>query len=113
MAGFRNVAAWAQCFDAGRFHMTAFRKAVASAATVANDFVDYTYFAGNPVANFYASAPLEAAHIEANNSDTTYHTHCQWCGDPSDDGRKYCSYGMESCATDANRRDELLKRQGL
>jgi hypothetical protein len=63
---FRNVSEWAQCFDAGRFHVTAFRKQVASAATAANDFVDYTYFAGNPVANFYASAPLEAALIEAN-----------------------------------------------
>lgn len=66
MSGFANVSEWAACMDAGRFHITTFRKQVASAATVANDFVDYTYFAGNPVANFYASAPLEAAHIEAN-----------------------------------------------
>lgn len=65
MAGFRNVAEWASAKDEGKFHMTTFRKAVASAATVANDFIDYTYFAGNPTANFYASAPLEAAHIEA------------------------------------------------
>lgn len=65
MAGFRNVAAWAAAPDAGRYHVTTFRKAVASAATVANDFVDYTYFAGNPPANFYASAPLEAAHVES------------------------------------------------
>lgn len=42
--------------------------------------------------------------------DTTYHTKCAWCGEPTDDGRKYCSYGQESCATDANRRDEVLKR---
>mgnify|MGYP006362653783 FL=1 len=63
---FRNVSEWAQCFDAGRFHVTAFRKQVASAATAANDFVDYTYFAGNPVANFYASSPLESAYVEAN-----------------------------------------------
>ena len=66
MSGFANAAEWAACMDAGRFHITTFRKQVASAATVANDFVDYTYFAGNPVANFYASSPLEAAHIEAN-----------------------------------------------
>ncbi len=64
MAGFRNVAQWAAAPDAGRYHLTTFRKAVASAATVANDFVDYTYFAGNPPANFYASAPLEAATVE-------------------------------------------------
>lgn len=66
MAGFANAARWAECKEAGRFHVTTFRKQVASAATVANDFIDYTYFAGNPVANFYASSPLEAAHIEAN-----------------------------------------------
>lgn len=65
MAGFRNVAQWANASDSGRVHMTTFRKAVASAATVANDFIDYTYFAGNPPANFYASAPLEAAHVES------------------------------------------------
>lgn len=65
MAGFANVAAWARSPDLGRYHLTTFRKAVASAATVANDFVDYTYFAGNPPANFYASSPLEAAHVEA------------------------------------------------
>ena len=63
--GFRNVAQWAAAPDSGRWHLTTFRKAVASAATVANDFIDYTYFAGNPPANFYASAPLEAAHVEA------------------------------------------------
>lgn len=65
MPGFNNVAAWARAPDLGRYHLTTFRKAVASAATVANDFVDYTYFAGNPPANFYASSPLEAAHVEA------------------------------------------------
>ena len=65
MAGFANVAAWARSPDLGRYHLTTFRKAVASAATVANDFVDYTYFAGNPPANFYASSPLQAAHVEA------------------------------------------------
>lgn len=64
--GFNGTREWAACMDAGRFHVTTFRKQVASAATVANDFVDYTYFAGNPVANFYASSPLEAAHVEAN-----------------------------------------------
>lgn len=65
MAGFRSVAEWAAAPDAGRHHVTTFRKAVASAATAANDFVDYTYFAGNPPANFYASAPLLAATVES------------------------------------------------
>lgn len=62
--GFKTAADWANAVDAGRVHVTTFRKTVASAATVANDFVDYTYFAGNPPANFYASAPLEAAYVE-------------------------------------------------
>ena len=64
MAGFRNVAAWANAIDAGKTHVSTFRKTVASSATAANDFVDYTYFAGNPPANFYASAPLESAYVE-------------------------------------------------
>ena len=42
--------------------------------------------------------------------DTTYYTHCQWCGEPTEGGRKYCSYGVDSCATDANRRDDILAR---
>jgi len=65
MAGFSNAAAWAAAVDAGKTHVSTFRKTVASAATAANDFVDYTYFAGNPPANFYASAPLEAAYVES------------------------------------------------
>ena len=64
MAGFRNVKAWASAPDLGRYHVTTFRKQVASSATVANDFIDYTYFAGNPPANFYASAPLVASPVE-------------------------------------------------
>jgi hypothetical protein len=63
--GFRTVSEWAAAVDAGRSHVTTFRKAVSSSATVANDFIDYTYFAGNPPANFYASSPLEAAVIPA------------------------------------------------
>jgi hypothetical protein len=63
--GFRTVSEWAAAVDAGRSHVTTFRKAVSSSATLANDFIDYTYFAGNPTANFYASSPLEAAVIPA------------------------------------------------
>ena len=39
-----------------------------------------------------------------------YHTHCAWCGEPTENGDKFCSYGVDSCATDANRRDEALRR---
>jgi hypothetical protein len=64
--GFANIQEWAAAYDAGRGHTTTFRKQVSSAATLANDFIDYTYFSGNPVANFYASAPLVAATLESN-----------------------------------------------
>lgn len=63
--GFRSVAQWAASPDSGKYHITTFRKQVAGAATVANDFIDYTYFAGNPPANFYASAPLVGAQVES------------------------------------------------
>lgn len=65
MPGFVGIRDWCDAPDKGRYHLTTFRKQVASAATVANDFIDYTYFAGNPPANFYASAPLEAAYVES------------------------------------------------
>lgn len=66
MPGFAGIRDWARAVeDDGRRHLTTFRKTVASAATVANDFVDYTYFPGNPPANFYASSPLEAAYVES------------------------------------------------
>ena len=42
--------------------------------------------------------------------DTTYHSHCAWCKEPTKDGRKYCSYGRDSCHSDATRRDDVLKR---
>ena len=54
-------------------------------------------------------AALENARFNAI-PDTTYYSHCQWCGEPTDQGRKYCSYGMDSCASDATRRDDVLKR---
>lgn len=62
-SGFIHAAAWAGAHEAGQRHITSFRKAVPSAATVAGDYVDYAYFSGNPVANFYASTPLESALI--------------------------------------------------
>lgn len=63
--GFNNVAAYANADEAGRTWITQFRKAVTSTATVTSSYVDYTYFAGSPLANFYASTPLESAYIDA------------------------------------------------
>jgi len=65
MTGFVGVRDWVDAPDLGRSHITTFRKQVASAATLANDWVDYTYFSGNPPANFYASAPLESSVVES------------------------------------------------
>lgn len=65
MSGFRNVGEYAAADDAGQVWLSGFRKAVASAATTTNAWVDYTYFAGSPPANFYASAPLVAAVVDA------------------------------------------------
>lgn len=66
MSGFRNIGEYAGADEAGQVWQTGFRKAVASAATTTNAWIDYTYFAGSPPANFYASTPLAAAVLEAN-----------------------------------------------
>lgn len=65
MAGFGNIAQFANADDLGQHHQTVFRKTVGSTATVTGSYVDYSYFPGLPLANFYASAPLEAAYLEA------------------------------------------------
>lgn len=62
--GFDNISAYATADDAGRTWITQFRKAVTSTATITSSYVDYTYFAGSPLANFYASTPLESAYID-------------------------------------------------
>jgi hypothetical protein len=65
VAGFRNHRAWTDAEIAGQFHITSFRKAVSSTATTTNAWIDYSYFPGSPVANFYASEPLAAAYVES------------------------------------------------
>ncbi len=62
--GFAAVSEYAAADDAGQVWLSSFRKAVASAATTTSAWIDYTYFAGSPPANFYASTPLTAAVIE-------------------------------------------------
>lgn len=65
MPGFRSIAEYVAADDLGRWNISQFRKVVASAATPTSGWVDYSYFAGLPTANFYASAPLVAAVLEA------------------------------------------------
>lgn len=40
-------------------------------------------------------------------------THCQFCGDPTEDGKKFCSYGPESCATESGWYQRTLQRTGV
>lgn len=65
MSGFANLGEWANADLLGQCWFSQFRKTVASAATTTNAWIDYSYFAGSPPANFYASAPSVAALIEA------------------------------------------------
>jgi len=65
MSGFSNIGEYAAADEAGQVWLSSFRKAVASAATTTNAWVDYTYFAGSPPANFYASSPLVAAVLDS------------------------------------------------
>jgi hypothetical protein len=62
--GFKNISEYANADEAGRTWFTQFRKAVTSTATITSSYTDYTYFAGSPLANFYASTPLEAAYVD-------------------------------------------------
>lgn len=65
MSGFKNVREFAAADELGQTWITQFRKTVASAATTTNAWIDYSYFAGSPAANFYASSPSVAAVVEA------------------------------------------------
>ena len=61
--GFGNISQYAAADELGQAHTTAFVKRPANVG--ANVYVDYTYSPGYPLANFYASTPLEAALIPA------------------------------------------------
>lgn len=63
--GFANIKEWPDAEDAGQSWITGFRKACNSVATTTSAWTDYSYYAGSPPANFYASTPLEAALIPA------------------------------------------------
>lgn len=65
MAGFANIKQWPDAEDAGQSWVTGFRKAASTVTTTTSAWTDYSYYAGSPPANFYASAPLEAAVVEA------------------------------------------------
>jgi hypothetical protein len=60
MTGFRNVRAFSDAAQE-RYWISTFRKATTAVATIAGQWFDYGYAGGNPIPNYYASAPLEAA----------------------------------------------------
>lgn len=64
MAGFKNIREWPDAEDNGQSWITGFRKAPSSVATTTAAWTDYSYYAGSPPANFYASTPLEAAAVD-------------------------------------------------
>ncbi len=64
MPGFKNLREWVDADLAGKYHITQFRKAPSTAATTTAAWTDYSYYAGSPPANFYASSPLEAAEVD-------------------------------------------------
>lgn len=65
MAGFRNFRALAQSLtEDGKYWISSFRKAATASATVTGQWFDYSYVGGNPIANYYAAAPLESAVLE-------------------------------------------------
>jgi hypothetical protein len=60
MPGFRNIRAYVDAPLSGAEHFTTFRK-VPSQATTAGNWCDLSMAGGNPVPNYYAASPLEAA----------------------------------------------------
>lgn len=64
MAGFANIREWPDAEDSGQSWITGFRKAPSSVATTTSAWTDYSYYAGSPPANFYASTPSEAAVVD-------------------------------------------------
>lgn len=62
---FRNVGAFARAAsDDGKHWISTYRKALPATATVTGHYFDYSYAGGNPIANYYAASPLEAATLE-------------------------------------------------
>lgn len=60
MPGMSSVADLADATDAGRTHFCSFRK-IPSQTTIAGWWNDLSMASGNPLPNYYASSPLEAA----------------------------------------------------
>ena len=65
MTGFANMRELGlSLVDEGRTWISSFRKVPAATATIAGQWYDYSYAGGNPIPNYYAAAPLEAATLD-------------------------------------------------
>lgn len=63
---FANVRAFADAAgEGGKNWLTTYRKALSATATVTGQYFDYGYAGGNPIPNYYAASPLEAALLES------------------------------------------------
>ena len=62
--GFRNFRALGESLIGGKNWISSFRKVPPVSATIAGQWYDYSYAAGNPIPNYYASNPLAAAILE-------------------------------------------------
>jgi hypothetical protein len=63
-SGFQNYRELAQSITGGKTWISTFRKVPSAAATVTGQWFDYGYAGGNPIPNYYAASPLEAALLE-------------------------------------------------
>ena len=62
---FRNVGAFARAAsEDGKHWISTYRKALSASATITGQYFDYGYAGGNPIPNYYAASPLEAATLE-------------------------------------------------
>jgi hypothetical protein len=65
MAGFGNIAEYARSDEEGRSWVTSFRKSIGVSGTTGNQWIDWSFFSGTPLPNYYASTPLESNIVAA------------------------------------------------
>ena len=64
------------------------------------------------VETLWSEIAIRQAHVEANAPAKEFKV-CQFCGEPTESGAEFCSYGPDSCADDAKWFRETKKRTGV
>ena len=72
MSGFRNVAELSRAIEDGKYKISSFRKQPTQ-TTASGIWFDLSMSPGNPVPNYYASAPLIAQAMSQSNNGGIYH----------------------------------------